>query len=282
MAEADFLLREVADRMHERLAYIRLVPKRILDVGCGTGRDAALLRAKFPQAQWFGVDMALNMLRQAKRAYQDDSLANRLLRRWRSPGRWIQADMGMLPVQSGGVDLLWSNLVLHWSSVPHLIFPEWQRVLADQGLLMFSLFGPDTLMELRAAIDVAGEGSPMRPFVDMHDIGDMLVHSGLANPVIDMEKIQVTYETPEALLADVRRMGAYPGGDARAGCRGRAWRNRLCAALQAQRNGNGNIVLTFEVVYGHAWKVMKSATEVSHATIRLDEIGGRVRRSGSM
>ena len=127
-----------------------------------------------------------------------------------------QADFSALPFAAGAFELLWSNLALHWHSRPDLVFPEWQRVLKVNGLLMFSTFGPDTLRELsRAYREAEGSlGIAPRPhtidFVDMHDLGDMLVESGFEIPVMDQEVLTITYRSPESLLADVRGWGAYP------------------------------------------------------------------------
>ncbi|MDI9682646.1 methyltransferase domain-containing protein, partial [Burkholderia cenocepacia] len=128
-----------------------------------------------------------------------------------------QADFAALPFPGGAFDLIWSNLALHWHSRPDTVFPEWQRVLRVNGLLMFSTLGPDTLRELRAeggampsAASASAQAARVIDFVDMHDLGDMLVESGFEIPVMDQEVLTVTYKSPDSLLADVRRWGAYP------------------------------------------------------------------------
>src|SRR5213079_2192422 len=116
-------------------------------------------------------------------------------------------DFGALPFGANAIDLVWSNLALHWHPQPDRVFAEWRRVLRVNSLLMFSCFGPDTLRELRAAFAEADLAPHVLPFVDMHDFGDQLVAAGFSTPVLDMETITVTYSTPQALLADVRALG---------------------------------------------------------------------------
>jgi malonyl-CoA O-methyltransferase len=176
---------------------------------------------------------------------------------------------------------LWSNLALHWHARPDLVFPEWQRVLKVNGLLMFSTFGPDTLRELRAAYREAERTLGIAPephtidFVDMHDLGDMLVESGFEIPVMDQEVLTITYKSPESLFADVTRWGAYPferafdAGRADA----QALRGAVYGALEALRRDDGSIPLTFEVIYGHAWKAVPRTTAEGHGIVRLEDIG---------
>ncbi len=272
-AEAAFLPREIAQRMHERLEYIKVAPQRVVDVGCGCGDDVSALRARYPQASVCGLDLSAGMLGVARAGADSTGAA---WRRWlpralreRDSG-WVQGDYAHLPFAGASFDLLWSNLALQWHATPDQVFPEWQRVLKVGGLLMFSTLGPDTLRELRTGADETATLS----FVDMHDFGDMLVASGFETPVMDAETITVTYGSPETLLRDVRRWGGEPRVGL--GPRGLAGRCRLTeriAALQAQRRADGTIPLTFEVIYGHAWKAQVRTTPEGHGVIRLDEIG---------
>jgi malonyl-CoA O-methyltransferase len=200
--------------------------------------------------------------------------------------RLAQADFAALPFASGAFDFIWSNLALHWHSQPDLVLPEWQRVLVPNGLLMFSTLGPDTLRELRGAYAEveAAHGVPARAhvidFVDMHDLGDMLVESGFEIPVMDQETLTITYKSPQSLLADVRRWGAYPHRRQPAGAQSASTRERrlhaaLIDALEARRRADGTIALTFEVIYGHAWKAVPRTTAEGHAIVRVEDIGRR-------
>jgi len=193
--------------------------------------------------------------------------------------RVVQADFSALPFASDAFGLVWSNLALHWHPWPERVFAQWQRVLQPNGLLMFSTLGPDTLKELRRAYaqaETACDAAPrahIMDFADMHDLGDMLLASGFGAPVMDQETLTITYRSPTSLLADVRRWGAYPfvcDDDARSA---RRLHHALLQALQAQRRDDGTFALTFEIVYGHAWKVLPRVTPEGHGIVRVGEIG---------
>ncbi|WP_321907608.1 MULTISPECIES: methyltransferase domain-containing protein [unclassified Paraburkholderia] len=291
-----FLPREIAQRMRERLEYIKVNPAAVLDIACGQGDDLPGLRERFPEAPVFGTDLSLAMLRRAREHDAPDTSWRRFLpasvgRALGSRGpRVAQADFAALPFAHDAFELLWSNLALHWHPRPDLVFGEWQRVLKVNGLLMFSTLGPDTLKELRGAYAEveAAHGVPTRAhvidFVDMHDLGDMLVENGFEIPVMDQETLTITYKTPEKLLADVRRWGAYPferhgdGEGESGGTHGaRRLHRALVAALEARRRTDGphagTIPLTFEIIYGHAWKAVPRMTAEGHGIVRIEDIG---------
>ncbi|WP_343654670.1 methyltransferase domain-containing protein [Paraburkholderia caribensis] len=281
-----FLPREIAQRMRERLDYIKVNPAQVLDAGCGAGDDLPALRERFPEAPVFGADLSRAMLARAVQHDATDTSWRRFLpaslgKALGSRGpRFAQADFSALPFASGAFEFVWSNLALHWHSRPDLVFPEWQRVLKVNGLLMFSTLGPDTLKELRGAyaeIEAAHGVNTHKhviDFVDMHDLGDMLVESGFEIPVMDQETLTITYKSPESLLADVRRWGAYPfRREASPGVASRRMRKALLAALEARRRADGTIPLTFEVIYGHAWKAVPRMTPEGHGIVRIEDIG---------
>src|SRR6201996_491320 len=281
-----FLPREIAQRMRERLDYIKVNPAQVLDAGGGAGDDLPALRERFPEAPVFGTDLSRAMLARAVQHDATDTSWRRFLpaslgKALGSRGpRFAQADFSALPFAAGAFEFIWSNLALHWHSRPDLVFPEWQRVLKVNGLLMFSTLGPDTLKELRGAyVEVeAAHGAAARPhiidFVDMHDLGDMLVESGFEIPVMDQETLTITYKSPQSLLADVRRWGAYPfEREASSGAVARRLHKALLAALEARRRADGTIALTFEVIYGHAWKAVPRTTAEGHGIVRLEDIG---------
>jgi malonyl-CoA O-methyltransferase len=284
--EVAFLPREIAQRMRERLDYIKVAPSSVLDAGCGAGEDIPALRERFPEAPVFGSDLSHGMLTRALHHDASDTSWRRFLPASlgkalgaRGP-RFAQADFSALPFASGAFEFIWSNLALHWHSRPDLVFPEWQRVLKVNGLLMFSTLGPDTLKELRGAYAEveAAHGVASRKhvidFVDMHDLGDMLVESGFEIPVMDQETLTITYKSPESLLADVRRWGAYPfEREALSGAAARRLHKALLAALEARRRADGTIALTFEVIYGHAWKAVPRTTAEGHGIVRIEDIG---------
>lgn len=254
--DAAVLQSEVERRMLERLDYVRLAPRRVLDAGCGTGRGLALLGRRYPLADLLGVDFAEAAVRTASRQGSFAARLRRLLRR-RVEAR-LCADFARLPLPGGSIDLLWSNLALAWAADPLAALREFNRVLAPGGLLMFSSYGPDTLKELKAAFSAASAARRVHAFVDMHDVGDMLVASGFAAPVMDAETITLTYARVDDLARELRASGqtcaALDRPRALTGCG--TWKTML-AAYEKQRS-NGRLPATVEVVYGHAWKAEAS------------------------
>jgi malonyl-CoA O-methyltransferase len=279
VAESDFLRREIAGRMHERLSLVKIAPSRVLDAGCGEGADLSVLQGSYPQAQVFGIDASPAMLDVAHDRYvAARSSFNRLVGKWlpaKLGGGGIEpellcGDFAQLPMEARTLDLIWSNLALHWHPQPDRVFAEWRRVLKVDGLLMFSCFGPDTFKELRAAFADVGSATSVLPFVDMHDFGDMLVNAGFSTPVMDMETVTVTYETVGKLFADARAWGGNPLRTRSRGLMGRAAWNRIQQALEAFRRPDGRLSLTFEVIYGHAFRPAPKTTAGGEAIIRFD------------
>jgi len=272
VAESDFLRREIAGRMHERLQLVKVNPLRVLDAGCGTGPDLPLLQKNYPAAQILGVDTSAAMIAAARGQAGKSGLSqliNKLLPA-KSGIDYLCADMAELPLARHNLDLVWSNLALHWHPQPDRVFAEWHRVLKVGGLLMFSCFGPDTLQELRAAFADVDLAPHTLPFVDMHDFGDQLVEAGFAEPVMDMEKITVTYDTAEKLLADARALGGNPLQTRRKGLLGKQAYQRMLQGLEKQRRADGKLALTFEVIYGHAFRPAPRVTSSGEAIIRFD------------
>jgi len=194
---------------------------------------------------------------------------------------WLCAAADALPLRDAAADLVWSNLMLHWHPTPHLLFPEWRRILRPEGLLTFSAFGPDTLRELRAACAVALPGARPMPFIDMHDFGDMLVASGFVAPVMEAETLRLTYASPQALLQEVRALGGNPRDDRAPGLPGSGQARALLAALDAQRGADGRIALSFEIVHGHAWnpaaRPSRPAADAGITRISVDHLRAQLR-----
>jgi len=271
-ARHDFIVREVGRRLIDRLEVIRLDPRRIVDVGCGSAGTSERLLQRFPRARWLGLDLSEAMLAAAARA----SVLSRLLP-WRASRALLAcADAAALPLADGSVDLLFSNLMLHWHPQPHTVFPEWLRVLRVDGLLLFSCFGPDTLKELRRAYHAAGIAARPMPFVDMHDFGDMMAAAGFATPVMDAETIRLTYATPQALLREAAALGGNPCDDRGAGLVSGPRARALVAALEAARDPQGRITLSFEIAYGHAWKPQPRVR--GQSTVPLADLRAQLRQ----
>jgi malonyl-CoA O-methyltransferase len=272
VAAADFLRREIAARMHERLSLVKIVPQRVLDAGCGTGPDLGTLQKTYPAAQIIGLDASEAMLAEAKAPAPALRALNQMLSRLMPAKAGVDllcGDFGTLPFGPNSLDLVWSNLALHWHPQPDRVFAEWRRVLRVDGLLMFSNFGPDTFKELRTAFAELDESPHTLPFVDMHDFGDQLVEAGFSTPVMDAERITVTYGTVEALLADVRAIGGNPLATRRRGLIGGAAWKRMVDALQAGRGADGKIGLSFEVIYGHAFRPVPKTTAAGEAIVQF-------------
>ncbi|KAA6187779.1 malonyl-ACP O-methyltransferase BioC [Thiohalocapsa marina] len=239
---AAVLQQEMTSRLLERLDYVRLAPRAVLDLGCGTGFALDGLARRYRQARLYGLDFSVGMLHRARRRGS-----------WRNRPRLLCADLEALPLADASVDLIFSNAALQWANDLDQVFAELQRVLRPGGLLMFTSFGPDTLQELRAAWAAADGGAHVSPFIDMHDVGDALVRARFADPVMDAERITLTYGHVGDLMRDLKQLGARNALSDRA--RGMTGRRRLAAVQQAyeRHRHQGRLPATWEVVYGHAW-----------------------------
>lgn len=240
--EVAALQREIAGRMLDRLDYIRHQPAVVVDIGAGTGEATAALMRRYPEAQVIALDFALPMLQQARRRENSNAAPHCLC-----------GDAERLPLADASVDMIFSSATLQWCNDLPGTFREFLRVLRPNGMLMFSTFGPDTLMELRASWAAVDGGSHVSPFWDMHNIGDAMLEAGLAEPVVDVDRLQLTYADVPSLMRDLKTLGAHNvTRDRRRGLTGKA---RLRAMVQAYEGfrRNGRLPASYEVVYGHAW-----------------------------
>jgi malonyl-CoA O-methyltransferase len=246
---AAILQREVGERLAAHLDAIRIEPQRVVDLGCGTGIAFDALRKRYPEAALVGIDIALAMLREArgKSAWWQRALG-------RGGAQLACADAERLPLAGQAVQLIFSNLALQWCRYD-AVFAESARVLSTGGLMMFSTFGPDTLKELRAAFATLDGHGHVNRFVDMHDLGDGLVAAGFADPVMEMETITLEYASVDRIARDLKSIGAHNVlPDRPRGLSGRGRWKAMTERYEAMRRG-GVLPATFEVVYGHAWKV---------------------------
>jgi malonyl-CoA O-methyltransferase len=263
--------------MLERLALVRLDPKRVLDAGCGRGADLSALQNTYQNAQMIGLDGSENFL---KRVQGEQKAAGIFMQRLLSKltGRAFGAGQAELlcadfchsPLADRSVDLVWSNMALHWHNEPDQVFAEWLRILSVHGLLMFSCFGPDSLKELRGAFLQADQTQHTLPFVDMHDFGDMLVNAGFATPVMDMEVITLTYNSVDQLMQEVRALGGNPLQTRKQGLTGRAAWRRVRDQLEQMRRADGRIPLTLEIIYGHAFRPEPRHNRHGESIIKFD------------
>lgn len=267
-AGADVLSREVERRMLERLQYIRLQPARILDAGSGAAPALPLLAQRYPRADMHALDAACNMLSEARAARRLAARARDFFARRAS--HYVCGDFAQLPFAARSFQLIWSNLALAWAVDPLPVFKEFCRALDIGGLVMFSTYGPDSLKELRAAFASVDDRAHTHRFIDMHDLGDMLVAAGFAEPVMDMESITLTYADFDALARDLRVSGqSNVARGRRRGLLGKQAYQRMRAAYDALRQ-NGRLPATVEVVYGHAWRVAPRLSDDGRSIIKLD------------
>ena len=269
--EPPWLHAEAARRMAERLPMIRRTPQTVLQWSAFLGASDALLREAYPQARLLAVEPAQVL----------DTRAAPAPAPWWSPKRWTgpaaAAPLDEQAVPPGGAQLLWSNMALHGVADPTALLSRWHGALAVDGFLMFSTFGPGTLAELRGLYRERGWGSPMADFVDMHDLGDMLVHAGFADPVMDQETVRLTWADTTAALAELRGLGANVDPRRVPGLRTPRWQTRLGEALQALAGADGRPALSFELVYGHAFKAAPRPRVAERTEVGLEEMRQMVR-----
>jgi malonyl-CoA O-methyltransferase len=260
---------EVARRMAERLPFIKLQPARVLDASPALGASAELLRLAYPKAEvlWHEADPAL--IARAAGA--------RSLGWWQKLRGAGSGQVETLPVKPE-VELLWSNMALHaCADLPGLL-SAWQTSLAVGGFVMFSCLGPDSFVELRPLYARAGWGRPAPDWWDMHDIGDLVLKAGFADPVMDQERLRLTWASPDSLLADLRALGGNVAPARFQGLRGRRWRAELAAQLESLRGTDGRLALTLELVFGHAFKAAPRLTMAAETHVSVDAMRATLRK----
>jgi malonyl-CoA O-methyltransferase len=251
---AAVLQSQVAEELLSRLEPFDFQPGTILDLGAGTGRLAAQLKRRYRRSRVIALDLAPGMLREAARH-------QRFLRRFER----VCADAARLPLRSASIDIVFSNLMLQWCEPLDHALAEVRRVLKPQGFFLFSTFGPDTLKELRSAWAEADTYNHVNRFLDMHDVGDAIVRAGLLEPVLDVDRLQVTYGDAITLMRDLKSIGArnVTAGRSRS-LAGRARLRRVCAAYEGFRK-HGKLPATYEIIYGAAWGSAGRPTAAGHA-----------------
>ena len=266
------LQRSVSDRLVERLDLITIRPERILDLGSGTGVTAKILSGRYRGARIYQADIAVNMLKASRKKTP----------RFFSRQSYVCTDAERLPLADGSMDLVFSSLMLQWCQALGQVFSEVSRVLSPGGLFIFSSLGPDTLHELRDSWKAADDLIHVNAFIDMHDLGDGLIHADFEHPVMEMEYFNLEYPDVMVLMRDLKQLGAHNNNRGRR--RTLTGKNRLSRMLTEYEKSRraGKLPATYEVVYGHAWKrevtarpvTRRTQTAVPLSSIRRPRTGG--------
>lgn len=248
---------EMGERLFERLQYLKINPARILDLGCGPGRFSQQLTKLFPKAQVVGLDLAHAMVLQAKKKQG-----------WRRKWSLVTADMLHMPFPSGVFDLVFANQAIHWASPLKQVFRELNRVMNVNGCLMFTTLGPDTFKELKNAWSEVDSFAHVNEFPDMHDIGDLLMAEQFLEPVVDMENLCLHYESLPKLVRSLQAQGVKNINPQRqGGLTGKESWKQFTANYDKLVTEQGKYPLSYEVVYGHAWKGEKRRMGVGTETV---------------
>ncbi|MFN7856416.1 MAG: class I SAM-dependent methyltransferase [Acidovorax sp.] len=271
-----WLHEEVGRRMQDRLQWIRQAPQSWCDWEAVRGglQAHALVAARYPRARSI-IHEPIAVREQAAR--------NALAPPWWSRRRWSAASPEFGVPEPASVQMLWANMALHTAADPQALIAQWHRALAVDGYLMFSCLGPDTLREIHALYAALGWPPAGHAFTDMHDWGDMLVHVGFAEPVMDMERITLTFATPERLVQELRELGCNLHPGRHGALRGRHWRQHLHAVLAerlADPDHGGQLALTFEIIYGHAFKPAPRLRVSESSAISLQDMRAMLRKTG--
>jgi malonyl-CoA O-methyltransferase len=265
-AASPWLNEEIGQRMEGRLQWIRMSPKSWIDWSPLSGglQTHAKLRARYVKSHCHVLETSPVRAQLARQALQAP-----WWQRW-----FVSQAVSFGAPETGGADMLWANMALHTSDDPQALLQKWYQLLAVDGFLMFSCLGPDTLRELAEVYESEGWTPACHDFTDMHDWGDMLVQAGFAEPVMDMERITLTYASADSLLADFRALGRNLHRDRFAGLRGRTWLARFKSALLslAKPEQDGRLTLTVEVIYGHALKPLPRLKVQQHSSVSLQDM----------
>lgn len=260
------LQRNVCEELLQRLDLTSLNPAVVLDAGCGTGWGTQGLLKKYKKAKVISLDLSPEMLKQTK-----------------TKGGWLRkpvlvcADAEDIPLQDESVDLVFSNFMLQWCDYKK-VFAEFKRILKPDGLLMFTTFGPDTLKELKQSWAQVDDHAHVNEFTDMHDLGDELIHVGLAEPVMDMDLMALTYEDAMSVMSDLKAIGANTTlkNQKKTAGQGLVTPSKLKRVIQHYEKfrSNGLVPASYEVIYGHAWKTKQRATKISQTefSVSVDQL----------
>lgn len=240
----------IGENLFDRLELLTMQPEFVLDLGCGPGAFSKRLKQRYRHANVVGIDYSYSMLKVAQRQA-----------RWSTKPAWVNADMMQLPFQNGQFDLIFSNQVIHWAPSLSILFREINRILRPGGCVFFSTLGPDTFTEIRQSFQHIDTRAHVNDFCDMHDIGDELMQALFVDPVVDMEHLTAMYSSVASLIKTIKAQGVRNiHANRNPGLTGKKAWSSFEAAMMAYATPENKIPLTYEVIYGHAWKGMQHHT----------------------
>ena len=264
---------EVARRMAEKLPFILRKPQRLMDWWSQLGAGAELLAQAYPSAQRFAVEPDSGWVERARQAQKKP---------WWTAQRWLASPTDSIDQDSempDRIELVWANMMLHAVVDPPALIARWHEMLSVDGFVMFSCLGPGSLRELRSLFERRRWAAPTPGFIDMHDLGDMLVQAGFSDPVMDQETLTLRWDSPAALLAELRCLGGNTAPDRFRGLRTPRWQRELERELSTLAGPDGKIGLSFEIAYGHAFKGRPAVRSGGQTLVSLDDMRAMVRSS---
>ena len=256
---AAIVQQEICTRALERLQMLKLQPSTILDIGSGTGKSVRGLQAHFPNGHVIASDISIPMLLHTNE---------------KQTASTICCDAEQLSINDKSIDLIFSTSTFQWCEDLNQVFKECSRVLRDEGILVFTTFGPDTLKELRQSWAQVDDQNHVHGFIDMHHIGDLLLANQYSDPVVDMEMITLEYQHTRQLLQDLKNTGSrgkFVSGDSRftSGLMGKNKFQKFESAYESYRQENGLLPASYEVIYGYARKEAFDKDEKSNREVRI-------------
>lgn len=280
--ESHFLYKEIANRLINRLKYIKFEPIKILDVGCNKCNNFTLLNNKYPNSSYIGLDICKDVIDASigiiKKENNKKILTNYINKLFFKKNHHIKhelmlSDMSQTKLKEEEIDLIWSNMALHWHNDPILVFKEWKRILKIGGLINFSCFGPNNINELYKIFNSLNKfKTSTMIYKDMHDLGSILIQNGFSDIVMSQESLILTYKNPEDLLRDIHIMGGNPMHDRYKSLISKGFKKSICESLENHRNNYNVIPLTINIIYGHAWKIKRNYNKNSYIKIPINKI----------
>ncbi|AWD32713.1 Malonyl-[acyl-carrier protein] O-methyltransferase [Candidatus Kinetoplastibacterium sorsogonicusi] len=268
LSNSKFLYEEIANRLAMRLKYVKINPKYILDVGCNAANNFSLLNTMFSKSSYIGLDFCKKSIERAHKIINNIDKRYFIFNFFKNipkiQHKLILSDMASTNIENEYIDLIWSNMALHWHDNIQEVFEEWYRILKTEGIINFSCFGTNTIKELHKAIKEANIKTSYMIFNDIHTIGDTLNKSGFANIVMSQETLTFTYENPERLLKDVQGIGGNPMYNRHNGLLGKEKLRLIYESLNNQKNQSNLIPLTINIIYGYACKSKTINNSVTH------------------